>query len=95
MRIENAGLSGVPRSATSPEKTERRDGAAAAPSKVDDVSLSPQGRLVAVAKRALAEVPSVRASVVERARARLQAGEYHADGQRIAEAIIEALREAD
>ena len=37
MRIENAGLSGVPRSATSPEKTERRDGAAAAPSKVDDV----------------------------------------------------------
>jgi flagellar biosynthesis anti-sigma factor FlgM len=96
MRIESTGLSGVSKSATTPEKIDQRDEAAApGHAKVDDVSLSPQARLVAMAKRALSEVPGVRASVIERARERLQAGQYDADGRRIAEAILEALRESD
>jgi len=94
MRIENAGLSGISKSATAPDRIDRRNAAEASKQRsVDDVSLSPEARLLAVTKRAMAEVPAVRAAVVERARERLQAGQYATDGSIIAEAIIEALRD--
>jgi len=94
MRIENAGLSAVPKSTASPEQADRRTGPDHVPSaSVDSVSLSPQGQLLAIAKRAFAETPAVRAHMVARARERLETGEYEANGRLIAEAIIEALRE--
>lgn len=96
MRIENTGFPEVSRSGATPEKIDRRNETEAPrQGAVDSVSLSSRARLLAIAKRALAEVPAVRASVVERARERLQAGEYEADSRLIADAIIEALQEPD
>ena len=94
MRIENAGLSAVPKSTANPEQVDRRNGAEQLRgASVDSVNLSPQGQLLAIAKRALAETPAVRAHMVARARERLETGQYEANGRLIAEAIIEALRE--
>ena len=95
MRIENTGFPAISTSAPTPEGIDQRNETEAArQGTVDSVSLSSRARLLAVAKRALAEVPAVRAPVVERARERLQAGQYQADSRAIAEAIIEALRES-
>ncbi len=58
----------------------------------DDVTLSSQARLVAMARRALDETPGVRPSVVEAARHRLTAGPP-SDGRSIAEAILQSVAE--
>jgi len=95
VRIEHTGFPAVSRSGATPDRIDGRS-ETEAPSQgaVDSVNLSSRARLLAVAKRALAEVPAVRTRVVERARERLQDGQYEADSRLIAEAIIETLHES-
>lgn len=94
MRIDRTGISPLTRSPDHTASVRKQDGApAAAMGAVDDVQLSARARLLAIAREALAQTPSVRRSVVEAARARLQAGQYHTDGRSIAEALLATIKE--
>jgi flagellar biosynthesis anti-sigma factor FlgM len=57
----------------------------------DRVELSADARLMDTAVRAVARAPEVRQDVVERARAKLQAGELGNDLPRLADKIIDQL----
>ncbi len=60
-------------------------------SRNDRVELSPDAKLADVAVRAAARVPEVRQDVVERVRAKLEAGELGTDLYRLADKMIDSL----
>lgn len=94
MRIEGAGIAPLTRSAGGAGSVDRQDGTQGVPgAAVDDVQLSARARMLAIARQALEDTPPVRRSVVEAARARLQAGRYRTDGQSIAEALLATIKE--
>lgn len=57
-------------------------------SKVDEVTLSPEGRELQALQRRLAETPDVRREKIEALRAAIAKGEYHVSAEKIAERII-------
>lgn len=77
--------------------TPRRDQAAeVSPSdvkaKVDEVTLSPQGRELQALQRRLAEADDVRSERVKALREAIEKGEYHVPAEKIAERMIEQNR---
>lgn len=94
MRIDASGLypSRKAGDATG-EAQQRQEATALERSRADQVSVSPQARLIALARVALDETPAVRGEVVDAARQRLQSGEASWDGQSIAGAIIDFIGE--
>lgn len=63
--------------------------------KVDEVTLSPEGRELQALQRRLAETPDVRREKVEALRAAIEKGEYHVSAEKIAERMIEQHRLGD
>jgi flagellar biosynthesis anti-sigma factor FlgM len=57
----------------------------------DRVQFSADARLLGSAVRAAEQAPAIRQDVVERARARLEAGQIGADPARLADRIIDSL----
>lgn len=94
MRIESTGVSSLARSAGDAGSVGKQDSAQAARGLAGDaVQLSPRARMLAIARKALADTPAVRRSVVDDARAKLQAGQYQTDGRSVAEALLATIKE--
>jgi flagellar biosynthesis anti-sigma factor FlgM len=95
MKIEGSGANQV-RQADQAQQAERAADArettrAAAPGQADRVDVSADARLVADAVRAASDAPEIRRDVVERAKARLEAGEIGRDPEALADKIIDDL----
>jgi flagellar biosynthesis anti-sigma factor FlgM len=92
MRIDASGLYPSRRAGDAAgESQQRQEATALERSGADRVSVSPQARLIALARMALDETPAVRSEVVDAARQRLQTGAVSWDGQSIAGAIIDSI----
>lgn len=66
----------------------RESGAAGATSHADQLALSSRAEEIKVARAALAETPEVRAERVAELKARVQAGTYRVDPDKVAERIL-------
>jgi negative regulator of flagellin synthesis FlgM len=55
----------------------------------DEVVLSPEAKQIQQAKELIASLPDIREEKVAEIRARIEAGEYQIDGEKIAEKMIE------
>jgi negative regulator of flagellin synthesis FlgM len=71
-----------------PQDTAKSEKADTSTPQQDRVALSARGQTIADAQRAVASVPDVRESLVDRIRTDIQTGNYAVDNQKTAEGIL-------
>lgn len=93
MKIERPGVKGSAetyRSNATQSKSTAPVSGAQAPSKADELSLSPQAQQVNALQAKLRQEPAVRADLVERIKAQIAAGTYQIEAQQVADKMLKA-----